>query len=444
MAKKRTPPRGKNGRFLSKAQRAARARGRKQGGGGARRGRARSTAASSAAATVRETAHQRRQRAARKGARTRARNAAHHARRPARRGGRGHSREAIVADARSAARAAARDLLTTQRGPMRGRSGKAHWHGLNRWPAGHPRAGQFKGARPGAGHVQDNPHAMLAAAENPMGMAAWLVGGFSLAVGAFSANLLDRVVATTALTDTATKDAAGNEIYSDTMNAGSSSYAGMSNAASYSAPMNIWRWVFGGVAAVVPMAGGAALQHFTHDGWPKTQAFLNFGGLGAFGNLIVKGGTDAAAYMLKGTAFGQRAFDIEIRAQALKAGSSYAGPTPPSTGLGAWSAHKTLGGYAKPKSLAGCGEGCDCDPCKKKREPPPRREPPPPPPGGQHQHEHRPPHAHGHPPPPPRHVPPPCVPAAGGGGGPSLYGAPGMGALPKPPRIPHNALSWGG
>lgn len=450
MAKRKTPARDpKTGKFLTKAQRAARHRGRGRAKPSSRgRGRAgASSAAAASASSARETEHQRRVRAGKKAARTRRRNEAG-GRRPSapRRGGGGHrrgvSRDMVLSEARAAARASARDILSNQRGKH-----PRHWR-TGRYPAGHPRAGQFKSTRPGSGSVQDNPSPFLAAAENPMGMAEWLVGGFSLAVGAFGANMLDRTVATTALTDTNTKDAAGNEIYTDTGNAGSSSYAGMTNAAAVAAPMNIWRWVFGGVASVVPMASGAALQHFTQDGWPKTQAFLNFGGLGAFGNLIVKGGTDLAAYLLKGTAFGQRVFDIEIRAQALKAGSSYTGPTPPSSGLGAWAQVKTLGGQV-PKKLAGCGGECSCggtcDSCKeKKRRGEHQHHPPPAPaPGPRHHH-------HGNPPPPPKHVPPPCVPPQPPGA--TMAGVPAN--LPAPavvqqhvslgaPRMPLAAMNWG-
>jgi hypothetical protein len=341
MAKKgkhRTPPRGKNGRFLTKAQRAARRAGHGKGHKGHHKGHAReatpkaskSSEASSRARKAARTRRENEERARKRGqkaARTRARNEREKAER--RRKG-----------------ARARDQLTVQRSG----STSKNWR-TGRYPAGHARAGQFKSTRPGSGAVHDNP--LLAAAENPLSLAEWLIGGGSLAFGAIVTAVADRFWATTALTDSGTKDANGNEVYTDPGGASGSAYAGMSNAAAVAAPMGVKRWLLAGAGVLGPVLGGSALAYFTHDGWPKTTAFLNFWGLGAFGYVVIKGVTDLGARLLRATSFGQRVFDVEIRAQALKAGTSYTGPTPPSTGLG--------------KTLGGCGDGCGCGPCKSRR-----------------------------------------------------------------------------
>ena len=354
----RTPPRGKNGRFLTKAQIAARKRARHGGGGHHKPKHHGGHRAREGAATGASAAESRRSAAARKAARTRRENEESRRRASAKAARTRKAREeAEEAKRRRAKAARARDQLTTQRH----KGLESHWR-TGRYPAGHPRAGQFKSTRPGSGSVSDNP--LLAAAENPLGIAEWLIGGGSLAFGAIVTGVLDRVWSTVGLTDSGSKDANGNEVYTDPGGTAGGPYAGMTNAAAYAAPMGVKRWLLAGAAVVTPIVAGSALAYFTHDGWPKTTAFLNFWGLGGFAYVVIKGATDLGARLLRGTAFGQRVFDVEIRAQALKTGSSYTGPTPPSTGLG--------------KSLAGCGDNCGCGPCKARKNSAQPEVPPPP------------------------------------------------------------------
>ena len=345
MAKHKTPRRDpKTGKFLTKAQIAARKRARKP----AKKPRARAREAAPAAAAESKKPRKSKPRkggpskavrkaAAAKAARTRARNE------------REHQKKLEAARRKRSRTGRARDQLTTQRQGTLSKS----WR-TGRYPKGHPRAGQFKSTAPGSGSVHDNP--LLTAAENPLGVAEWFIGTGSIALGAIGLSVIDRIAATVPLKDAGTKDANGNEQYTDPGGASGSPYAGMTNAAAYAAPMGLKRWLIAGAVVATPMVGGLALAYFTHDGWPKLTAFLNFTGMGAFGYVLIKSGSDALARLLRGTAFGQRTFDVEIRAQALKAGSSYTGPVPPSTGLG--------------RNLA-CGGDCGCGPCRAKRTAPP-------------------------------------------------------------------------
>jgi hypothetical protein len=253
----------------------------------------------------------------------------------------------------------------------------------------------------GANPIGAGANPLLEAAENPMSAAEYFIGGGSMIIGGLVAEVADRFAATHALTmvakpfnptgpNTATTDATqaatdpnGKIIYMDVPDAGAatmwSPYNGMKNGAAIAAPMGLKRWIVAGAVVVVPFVGGIPLAKYGHY---KSAAFFNFLGFGAAVRTGVKSLGDLLAFALKGTGFGQRIYDGEARAQALKAGAG-AEQYLPSTGLG----------RANVKGVAGCGDGCcgGCGPCKQKaaaqqqppstqQQPPSQQQQPPPPP----------------------------------------------------------------
>lgn len=185
------------------------------------------------------------------------------------------------------------------------------------------------------------------AMENPMTGVELFVGSIFGLVGFGAADALDRVLATHALTDKGTKDANGHELYADNP-ATTGSYAGLFNATAICAPMDVTRWLAGLATAGFPLL----VAHFV--GGPVVRSSLQFFGFGAGVRIVGKGLTDLVAMVTKTTPIGQRLYDGEMRAAALKSGGS-ANPelaSLPSAGLG----------NKAPKTLA----GPDCAPCADK------------------------------------------------------------------------------
>lgn len=295
--------------------------------------------------------------------------------------------------------------------------------GRRRWNLKRRTNGRF------ASRASENPigagaNPLLEAAENPMSAAEYFIGGGSMIIGGLVAEVADRYAATHALTmvakpfnpngpKTATTDATqaatdpnGKIIYMDVPDSGAatmwSPYNGMKNGAAIAAPMGLKRWIVAGAVVVVPFVGGIPLAKYGHY---KSAAFFNFLGFGAAVRTGVKSLGDLLAFALKGTGFGQRIYDGEARAQALKAGAG-AEQYLPSTGLGRANVKGTAG-------CGTCGDGCNCGPCASKRAQAPQQQVQPP----STQQQQPPP-----PPPPPQVVQPPGgqqvpVPVQPGGGG---------------------------
>lgn len=191
-------------------------------------------------------------------------------------------------------------------------------------------------------HYSREKYRRRGAMENPLGVSELLVGGLTGVIGFGVADVLDRYLATHALTDSGGKDANGFEVYTDTPPT-SGNYSGLFNATAILAPMDAMRWAAGLGLAAVPMIAA----HFIKA--PTGRAALQFFGFGAGIRVVGKGLVDLSSMLLKKTSSGQRLYDAELRAQLAKAGSSGASgfPTLPSAGLG----------YAPQAHGFGCGCG---------------------------------------------------------------------------------------
>jgi hypothetical protein len=190
------------------------------------------------------------------------------------------------------------------------------------------------------------------AMENPLGMGELVVGGLTGVIGFGLADVLDRFLASHALTDTGQKDANGFEVYNDTPPT-SGNYQGLYNATAILAPMDAKRWAAGLGLAAIPLVGA----HFVKS--PVGRSALQFFGFGAGIRVVGKGLVDLTAYMTRKTSSGQRLYDAELRAMAAKAGSPGGGstdyPTLPSSGVGAPLTPPRLGFGLTPRACYRCG-----------------------------------------------------------------------------------------
>ncbi len=195
-----------------------------------------------------------------------------------------------------------------------------------------------------AHHSREDNRRRRGAMENPLGVGELMVGGLTGVIGFGVADVLDRFLATHALTDSGQKDANGFEVYTDTPPT-SGNYSGLYNATAILAPMDAVRWAAGIGLAAVPLVGA----HFIKS--PTGRAALQFFGFGAGIRVVGKGLVDLSSMLLKKTSSGQRLYDAELRAQLAKAGPSKATgyPTLPTAGLG-----------AAPQAY---GFGCGCQRC---------------------------------------------------------------------------------
>ena len=337
--------------------------------------------------------------AGKKAARTRKRNKAEHkaagrkgARRSkARKGGsrrkaRKGSRKSRRAGARSSNRSSQRVVKQTivkhvptggllVQAPKRSKRRKAK-------RAGKRRSGR-KGARKGRKGTRRAKRS--AAMENPMTTTELVVGGFTALVGFLTADVVDRMLATHALTDKGTKDANGNELYADNPPT-TGDYTGLYNATAICAPMDVKRWLVGvGGLTVLPLVGA----HFVKN--DTARSALQFFAFAAGVRIIGKGVTDLVAGMLTANPIGQQLYDGEMRASVLKSNNGNQSATPlaslPSAGLGrprlgagapcAPCADKTGAGYpSMPREVASGAQAPAPTPATQMAPPPP---PPPPP-----------------------------------------------------------------
>jgi hypothetical protein len=153
--------------------------------------------------------------------------------------------------------------------------------------------------------------------ENPLSGTEIFVGGLTGLLGFGVADVLDRFLASHALTSLGTTSSAGWPQFADTppttatfMNP----YANMFNAAAVIAPMGAMRWGVGLTLTAVPLIAAR---------WVKSAAgrsALQFFGFGVGFRVVGKGLQDLFAYMFKKTSFGLRLYDGEVRAWAMKTG----------------------------------------------------------------------------------------------------------------------------
>jgi len=186
-------------------------------------------------------------------------------------------------------------------------------------------------------------HHRRGAMENPLGAGEMIVGGITGLLGFLGADMLDRTLATHALTDTGKADGNGYKIFTDPGDQSTGSYKGLYNAAAVLAPMNVTRWAAGLGLAAVPMIAARFIKA------PVGRAALQFFGFGVGIRVIGKGLVDITSMLLKKTSTAQRLYDAELRAQLAQntaQGGKATYPTLPTAGLGA--AH---------------GFGCGCRRC---------------------------------------------------------------------------------
>jgi hypothetical protein len=156
------------------------------------------------------------------------------------------------------------------------------------------------------------------AMENPLSPTEIFAGGLTMLLGLAVADISDRYWATHALT-AGTPSSTGVVPYTDTpaVAAGSAStmasfgtglYPGMLNGAAVLAPMNMTRWVSGGVLAAVPFIAAA----FTKQ--PTLRTALQLFGFGVVARIGGKFLVDTFAGLLGSTALGQQLYVNELAA----------------------------------------------------------------------------------------------------------------------------------
>jgi hypothetical protein len=163
--------------------------------------------------------------------------------------------------------------------------------------------------------------------ENPLGVAEVLVGTFTGLLGFGSSELIDRLLATHALTGTAqpyTDPAATNTSQASILG----SYTGMYTGTAILAPMDLGRWAAGLGLAIVPIAVASQVSD------PIGRSALQMFGFGALMRVGGKGLTDLCAYLTSGTMFGNQVFVNEERAQTFMTGATLSAGNLPTSGLG--------------------------------------------------------------------------------------------------------------
>jgi len=179
------------------------------------------------------------------------------------------------------------------------------------------------------------------AMENPLGAGELFVGGLTLMIGFVVADAADRALATHALTAATTATPAANGLVTDTVTGNplqidipptTGSYPGLLNGAAVEAP--IWKSpvrlaVDLGVFVALPFVSAYFVKA------PMGRSALQLFGFGAFARVGGKALVDLVAMLTAKTSMGQRLYDVPLRAGMLAAGTAYAGPTLPSSGLGA-------------------------------------------------------------------------------------------------------------
>lgn len=205
--------------------------------------------------------------------------------------------------------------------------------------------------------------------ENPLGGMELAVGLFTGALGFGVSDFIDRYLSTHALTDKNAKDASGNELYADTPPT-DGAYKGLFNGTAVLAPMDLKRWGVGVAVAGAPIVVASFVK--SSAGRSALQMF----GFGAALRLVGKGLTDGVRMLSQKTAIGQRLYDGEARAAALKAEAAGTTPALPSGSLPSSGLGRTLGAGNCGK-CGKVGAGACCTSCAKTQAAPP---PPPPPP----------------------------------------------------------------
>ena len=224
-------------------------------------------------------------------------------------------------------------------------------------------------------------------AENPLSGMEMFAGGLTLLLGLGVADVTDRLLATHALTG---PDANGN--FTDVVPVDSSGKPTQSaNGASVMEPMDVKRWVAGGVVVVVPFI----IAHFVKN--PTGRSALQLFGFGAFARVAGKGIKDLVVRLTATKGTTQRLYAPEIAginqaallasAQGVTPGPTF--PNAPAPGLGHAMTNKSevggrTDGSGDPRAHrpGNCACGGTCNKCKAQGQglSAPIGAPPPPPP----------------------------------------------------------------
>jgi hypothetical protein len=215
------------------------------------------------------------------------------------------------------------------------------------------------------------------AMENPMGAMEIAVGVLTGVLGYGVMDFLDRFIATHSLTDKGSKDASGSELYADNPPSASTTsflnkgYGGLFNATAVLAPMNLPRWGAGLLLPAVAIGSAAFIKS------PAGRSAVQMFGFGAAMKTAGKALTDLVSMVTKKTSVGQRLYDGEARAAALKVGDGSEASLP-SAGLGKPAKQMGVGGCC-----GGCASGGKCTKTLTTTNAAPPPPPPPPPPPAQ-------------------------------------------------------------
>ena len=196
--------------------------------------------------------------------------------------------------------------------------------------------------RKSPGRRKSGPRRHKGAMENPMTGVELFVGGVTGLMGFLTADAIDRVMATHALGPSVSVPGA----FGDTPPT-SGDYQGLYNATAICAPMDWKRWLVGALVTGVPLTIG----HFISA--PTGRAAFQFFGFAAGVRIIGKGAIDAVAMLVQKSETGQRLYDGEMRAAALKSGN---GVMPANINL-------PIAGLGRPQLGAPCACGGKCAKC---------------------------------------------------------------------------------
>jgi hypothetical protein len=200
-----------------------------------------------------------------------------------------------------------------------------------------------------------SPRRRRGAMENPLTGVELFIGTLTGLMGFGTADVVDRILATHALTSvTAGTTTAYTDVPPTTNPAQGTkaTYGSLFNATAVCAPMNVTRWLSGLAISGVPILIG----HFVSA--PVGRSALQFFGFGALMRVAGKGLIDMVAALTKSNATGMRLYSGEQRAAALynNDGSVSSLPANALTGLG----RPQLGAPTLQMHKAGCG----CGNCK--------------------------------------------------------------------------------
>lgn len=184
------------------------------------------------------------------------------------------------------------------------------------------------------------------AMENPLTGMEIAVGAVTGVVGFISADALDRVLATHALSGT-------TGAYVDNPPT-TGSYIGLYNGTAVLAQMDWKRWLAGAGITIVPFTIAAFIKS------PVGRSSLQFFGFGAGIRVLGKAVTDVIAYLMRNSSTGQRLYDADLRSMMKR--TSYAGgdvsayPALPYSGIDVAQNQQGLGAVG----VGACGTCANC------------------------------------------------------------------------------------